>query len=101
MGDDEARRLILARRARFVAAALTGITAAMCGGEEDGANPRPCLDVAQDGGRPQPCLDVAPDAEPQPCLAPLPPDASDDAGDAGDGGDAAPQPCLKMPLDGG
>jgi hypothetical protein len=103
MGDDEARRLILARRARFVAAALTGLTAAMCGGTEDEANPRPCLDVAQDGGTPQPCLSTVEDAAPQPCLDVVP-DAGDGGGDAGeDAGDAdaGPQPCLKVAPDGG
>lgn len=94
MGNDDAKRLILARRAKFVAAAIAGIAAA-CGGAE--ADPEPCLSRVlepRDGGpdangdaEPRPCLDVSPvdasdDAEPQPCLSPLPPDA----GDAGDGG---------------
>jgi hypothetical protein len=95
MGDDESKRLILARRARFVAAALAGVaaTANACGGD---AEPQPCLSPLYDGGisdgradaadaRPQPCLepmiedaakpDADADAEPQPCLSPLPPDA--------------------------
>jgi hypothetical protein len=94
MGDEEAKRFILARRARFVAAALAGLNAAMCGGQTD--SPSACLSIALEAGAPQPCLtQILPsdagasdagasdaDAAPQPCLAPLPPDA----GDAGDGG---------------
>jgi len=86
MGDKEAKRIILARRARFVAAALAGLNAAMCGGETDGGsdggtNPRPCLSPpsVQDGG-------------PKPCLSPPLPDAAADAD-----GDAEPQPCLAPP----
>ena len=103
MGTDDAKRLILARRAKFVAAAVAGIAAA-CGGAE--TSPEPCLsqvlnrDAGPDGevssdasadAEPRPCLDLpltdastdaGDDAEPQPCLSPLPPDA----GDAGDGG---------------
>ena len=90
MGDEESKRIILARRAKFVAAALVGLNAAMCGGET--SEPQPCLSVAlDDGGSPQPCLTPAldasrqdaadaaadADAEPQPCLAPLPPDGGD------------------------
>ena len=101
MGDDSARRLILARRARFVAAALASVAATTgvamstegCGGgvEQTGEQ--------SDGGTseaaPQPCLRKAPDAaEPQPCLDVLPPE--EDAG-----ADAQPQPCLFAPLDGG
>lgn len=57
MGDEEAKRIVLARRARFVAAALAGLNAAMCGGKSDGGNPQPCLDFAfEDGSTPQPCL---------------------------------------------
>src|SRR5262245_55852953 len=101
MGTDDgnARRLILARRARFIAATIAGI-----GAVASACEPMVCLDVVDpdasapgtggDGGKgdsgdaaPQPCLDPLPpdaggDAEPQPCLSPLPPDA----GDAGDGG---------------
>lgn len=86
MGNDDAKRLILARRARFVAAALAGVAVA-CGGS---AEPETCLSpvfTPTDGGK-----DAA-DAEPQPCLEPLPPDASDDA---------EPQPCLSpLPPDAG
>ncbi len=86
MADEESKRIILARRAKFVAAALAGLNAAMCGGET--SEPQPCLSIAQeDGGSPQPCLSPAfdasrpdaadADAEPQPCLSPPPPDAGD------------------------
>jgi hypothetical protein len=100
---DDAKKTILARRARFIAAAMAsatiGIAAPLgaCGGETDGpstsdasseGNPQPCLTQKppEDGGRdaisePQVCL-TAPldsgrndDATPQPCLSPQPPDS--------------------------
>lgn len=90
MGNDDAKRLILARRARFVAAALAGVAVA-CGGSTEETGPTACLSPAQ-----QPTRDSgadARDAEPQVCLEPLPPDASDDA---------EPQPCLSpLPPDAG
>lgn len=86
MGQDDAKRIILARRARFVLAAVAGLRAASgC------SSPEPCLSLATDDR-----------------------DAGGDAGDAGrvDGGDggtkdaagpndASPQPCLVPPFDGG
>ncbi len=112
MGNDDAKRLILARRARFIAAALAGVTstamvvgAEACGGQTDapiGSSDAGASDGSKDAS-PKPCLEV--DAEPQPCLAPRAPD---------DGGtprpcleppmpeDAGPQPCLApLPPDGG
>jgi hypothetical protein len=98
MGGDEARKLILARRARFVAAAFAGV-AATCGGA---CEPDPCLSIAMDerdldggnDGTPQPCLtpevfpDSGTDAQPQPCLTPpIDFDAGDGGDDAADGGD--------------
>ena len=92
MPNDETKRLILARRARFVAAAVAGIAAA-CGSADD-SKPTPCLEPII---RPDASTDGATDAEPQPCLSPLPPDASDDPdADAG-----VPQPCLKVAPDAG
>ena len=89
MGDpkENAKKIILARRARFVAAAIAGVTAACSGGIL--GSPQPCLDVADDSG-------ARPDADPQPCLGvPYDPDANRDTGtdgdvdaDAGDAGDA-------------
>ena len=92
MGNDDAKRLILARRARFVAAAVAGIAAA-CGGSTEDSKPKPCLEpVLRDAGA---------DADPKPCLTPLPPDA-DVVVDAGADADAEPQPCLSpLPPDGG
>ncbi|MBX3207045.1 MAG: hypothetical protein KF764_18505 [Labilithrix sp.] len=106
MGNDGNRKLILARRARFVAAALASVAATTtalagaleaCGGETE--EPRT---EGKDAG-PRPCL--SPTANPTPCLGvALPPDA----GSATDGGaddaglDAEPQPCLApRPPDGG
>lgn len=92
--SDEAKRLILARRARFVAAAVAGIAAA-CGGSTEDTRPTPCLEPGiRDSG-----ADAA-DADPKPCLSPLPPDASSDASDDADAG--IPQPCLsRLPPDAG
>ena len=96
MGDEEAKRIIFARRARFVAAAVAGLNLAMCGGKSEDGDPQPCLSqrYEPDSGNPQPCLsqrdpdagrdraDAADasddaDAEPQPCLSPPPPDGGD------------------------
>ena len=93
-GNDDARRLILARRARFVAAAVAGITVA-CGGATEQADPQPCLRVAQDGGGPR---DASTDVgEPQVCLdVDAPPDAGPD-GPTDSGPDTSgPRPCLSM-----
>lgn len=102
------RDAILARRSRFVAAALAGLAGASliaaCGGnvaddKEDAASPSPCLsptatpvDAGRDG-TPQPCLEppIDRDAEPQPCLS-----IAIDA-EAPDASDAGPQPCLAPP----
>jgi hypothetical protein len=91
MGDEEAKRIILARRARFVAAALAGLNAAMCGGKSDGDAPKPDAGVvAPDGGNPQPCLSSLP-RDPEDASA----DADEAAADAD--ADAEPQPCLAPP----
>jgi hypothetical protein len=110
MGDDDkTRRLILARRARFVAAALASVAATTtavgvgteaCGGTTEPGN-------VADGGTSQVCLRVAPDgsgqqdSKPQVCLEPpyVPPDAAtEDANDAGEKEDGKPpQPCLSPP----
>lgn len=91
MSEDELKKRILSRRAKFVAAAIAASGIAACGGEisgpADAAADAP-KDTTADG--PQPCLGVAFDAGPQPCLD-VAPDASDDG----------PQPCLAPPLDGG
>jgi hypothetical protein len=113
----EARAFILARRARFVAAALAsaGIVTAACGGEtNDGGNPQPCLDIVQNGGGmsghggastggnaaaggAQPCLSIFAESGgafgmggAQVCLGALP------GGAPGSGG--YPQVCLEPPL---
>ncbi|MEX1363797.1 MAG: hypothetical protein AB1Z98_11765 [Nannocystaceae bacterium] len=104
--DDPDRAAILARRQRFIALALTGLTAAAC----DKPNDEPTAPKGQsgqegkadDGARPQPCLDVqvADDGDdvdvgtsktdlgrPVPCLEVMPPPPPDDA---------PPQACLKI-----
>lgn len=82
MANDDIRRKILARRTRFVVAALTsaGLSsgASGCCDPEEGMG-QPCLSVAQpapdaSGVPPSICLSYVPeegeDDEPQPCLAP-------------------------------
>ena len=95
MSNDESRRIVLARRARFLAAALAGIGLAgqACGGdtERDGENTAGAGGQAGamqgDGGNSAAGTSSGGNAgAPQPCLAPLPPDAG--VNDAGDG-DAA------------
>jgi hypothetical protein len=93
--SDDARQKILARRARFVAAAVAGIGALACTPNPE-TPPQPCLSQPMpqnepDAGvadfedpepppeaDPQVCLSVQPDEpqdepRPQPCLSPLPP----------------------------
>jgi hypothetical protein len=97
MANSDPRKVILARRAKFVAAALASLaTAATCGGKAvvdgpldqgmggqtstgDGAGglgPHVCLsDVGGTGGGPVPCLEPPQGGSggmPQPCLGRLP-----------------------------
>lgn len=125
LSAERARQLILARRARFMAAALAGLSNGSCEG-----GPQICLSVMreEDSGRPgdggpRVCLKVDsgrdPDG-PSVCLQPpscedyggrngdcyrfdggKPRDAGSDAGDGGDGGDGAaqdagPRVCLSI-----
>lgn len=107
MDEDDAKRVILARRARFVAAALAGAgatsTLEACSGAHDGDDSGVAADVA-----PRPCLS-GDFGVPQPCLAALPPDAEagvpedasvlDDAATPDDTMPEPPQPCLGAPYD--
>jgi hypothetical protein len=72
--DDKARREILARRARFVAAALTsmGIAAG--------------VEACKSSPPPEPCLSIAPEHPPEACLS-VEPEPVEDAG-------PPPQVCL-------
>lgn len=91
--SDDAKRAVLARRARFVAAAMAGIATASCD-----ACSRPCLS-------PRP---TSVDASPGPCLSvPMGPvdageqiaiDSGADAGDAGDAGKDASRAADKRPV---
>ncbi len=108
MTDDRTRRSILARRARFVAAALTAVGVGACSGEDE---PQVCLTPLGDAS-----ADTA-DSGPSVCLTPEPPDtgfdaassdatSSDAASSDATSEDAAPEdtgptPCLAPPLDGG
>ena len=127
-GDEEeldaqrARELILARRNRFVAAALAGVAASACA---KSSGPQVCLspplptDAGVDASGPQVCLsppqaclsEPMPDAGPMVCLSILPEDAGPsvcldidvDAGANADGGEqqdaGGPPPgvCLSLP----
>ena len=99
-GNDDAKRLILARRARFVAAAVASIGVA-CGGATEESDPRPCLGVAAESGRPNDAgIDVG---EPQVCLdMDAPPDSGTDASPDSGADAGVPQPCLsRLPPDAG
>lgn len=102
----DAKSRILARRAKFVTAALTTVLAA-CGSST--------TEEAKDTGI---GTEVGADTGPVPCLDMPPPDTGSldtgslDAGDAADSGgardsagdvdeDTGPTPCLKVPLDTG
>lgn len=81
--SDDPKKIILARRARFIAAAIAGVGIA-CGKEK--APPEPCLSVAYippDGGdetTPMPCLTPA---MPEDAAAALDASAADAGADAG------------------
>jgi len=89
--DDESKRIILSRRARFVAAALAsaGLSAASCNKNAPESNPQPCLSVPVqrvDAAPPPPEVppsappsqEVTPPVEPpHVCLSPMPPPPPD------------------------
>ena len=78
--SEESRKRILLRRAKFVAAAFAASTAA---GQACGGTTQVCLKISVDAGDAGDAGDASDDADAQPqvCLAPIPPDASD----SGDG----------------
>lgn len=86
--DEEDRRAIVARRAMFIASAMSGL--AWLNGC---SRPQPCLrgmpPLRHDATAPQPCLHVAPS---------LPPDAAPDDPEAlvPEAGLPAPTPCLSV-----
>jgi hypothetical protein len=115
MGDEKdkakAKRLILARRARFVAAALASVTAtstaAVLAGSTEACGGATAQDIPTgDDPKPQVCLSPPKNPQPQPCLSQvLDAGPSDDAGNPKDGSsdarlvkDADPLPCLSPPL---
>ncbi|CAN5590664.1 hypothetical protein BH09MYX1_BH09MYX1_38440 [soil metagenome] len=88
MSEDELRKRILSRRAKFVAAAIAATGIAACGGDVQGASDASTdapADASKDASK-----DTGADA-PQPCLGISQPDA----------GDAGPQVCLAPQQDGG
>jgi hypothetical protein len=85
MGDERSKNLILARRARFVAAALASVAAVAQAGA---CNPAPCLEpvptpspdagATRDSGKDaeiETPNDIDDSGVPQPCLSTTPPDA--------------------------
>jgi hypothetical protein len=84
MGDEETKRLILSRRARFVAAALASVAAVA---QANACSPQPCLepvptpvpdagDVHDGAGADSEARSALVDSgTPQPCLSTVPPDA--------------------------
>lgn len=113
--EDADRKAILARRSRFIALALSGLTTAAGGCYEshtagtvppgrdggemtDTGTPLPCLSRPLDAG-PSVCLGAPiEDAGPTPCLDFAPEDAGLDGGlDA----TVTPGPCLSAPLEDG
>jgi len=100
--NDDAKKRILARRARFVAAAIAGmgINVAAC------SEAQACLEPAippGDSAASDSALDGS-DTKPQPCLDPIVDsgiDSSIDAVDAFDDADTEPAACLKMAPDSG
>jgi hypothetical protein len=108
------REKILARRAKFIAAAVASAGAIACSSESSTTpGPQVCLEPAIDASadtRPMPCLDPvvdtgvsdSADTAPMPCLTPLNDTGVEDTGAEDTDPDAAPTPCLKMPIpDGG
>jgi len=88
---DAARRTVLARRARFVAAAVASVGLA-CGKTD--AIPQPCLEpVPADAAAPMPCLTVTMTADTPPPPRPA------DAGEAPT--PSPPMPCLSVAMDAG
>ncbi len=104
--SDDAKKAILARRARFVAAALAGIGIAC--GKDPAPPPQPCLSQPYNppdaSAPPEPCLSVEPtpvDAGPQDTGAPETSTSSstttqNDAKDAATPPPPPPHPCLSV-----
>lgn len=97
-GDaDRDRAAILARRKRFVAAALSSIS---LGAATADCQPQVCLSIRPDDAEMYSDAQDAQPAEAQACLAARPDVMDSDASD--DAADAAPMPCLDIaPSDGG
>jgi hypothetical protein len=100
--NDDSKKRILARRAKFMMAALA-VSGVACAKVDD--DPKPTTDAAADtqpsvclSADAEPCLGVSADAEP--CLEPPLEDTGVDAGDDADA-DAEPMPCLTPAIDGG
>jgi hypothetical protein len=94
--DDERDTLdteaILARRRKFIAAALGALT---LGAAEACSPPTPCLEVNPTDTPSRDATDTGIDSAPMPCLTP-PFDSGVDTGV-----DVAPMPCLSPPFDSG
>lgn len=92
MTDDRNRNAILARRAKFLAAALVA-TLPACDREKEGIAPdHPTKPAVTDTGAPSNAPAPADAAVFAPCLEVAQPPGTADAGDAA----PAPMPCLKV-----
>lgn len=89
--DAQDTQTILARRRRFIAAALGSLTIAASAGC---APPQPCLEYVDPDRTDNDASDSSADSQPQPCLSPVL-----DSGVMDE--DATPQPCLSPALDSG
>lgn len=92
--DELDRQAILARRKRFIGAALLGLA---------GAAAVACSDAIETPKGDAGTTDAAADATPQPCLSPVvPPEDGGKDASADANADATPQPCLSpLPPDAG
>lgn len=93
MDDDEAKRIVLARRARFIAAAMAGVAAAACD------RPRACLEppMVTTTAPTYPAVCLSPTAIPKPDAGTENASASDASTDDAMIGPPAPPPrvCLR------
>lgn len=96
------RERILARRAKFIAAAIASAGAIGC---SDDTTAQVCLEPMFDGGSDTGSADANADTKPMPCLDPVVDTGVMDATDSGVSDtnntdadpDTGPMPCLKMP----
>ncbi len=96
MSDDEMKKRVLARRAKFIAAAVAGLVA--CEPGPDAQPPNVCLSIAvpppEDGGMGPTIVDAGVSADPDASWAP---DVTTNASPPSVPSDGPPMPCLAPP----